>query len=628
MASPAGRARHPSPQVPLRRRLPRRQQWRHTWRRVRWSAVASLWLLGLALGYIGFSKHAAATAVALSPLDRFYLTLQLIPMNSGAVPPPVSWELEVARLLIPLVAAYTVVQALALLFVDQVQAFRLRFLHDHTVICGLGRKGSLLARSFLAQGEQVIVIERDGDDNLIQPSRDEGAIVLVGDATDPETLRRAGVHHAKYVIAVSGDDGANAEVAVRVQALCADRAEDPLTCLVHLVDPQLCNLLRERELKSGEPDGFRLEFFNTYDLGARAMLDEWPPFDAGKQVDQETSRQGRGKFDGASASAEDGTSPPHVLLVGLGSMGRGLVVRAARLWRERQDRAGKRLRITVVDRDADRKVETLHLYYPKLEKVCELIPRQIDVAWPEFERADFMNEEDGCCRLSAIYICFDNDSLGLAAALTLLQRVRGQGIPIVVRMASSTGLAALLGQPGLADDAFADLHVFPLLDRTCQPDLLLGGTHETLARAIHEEYMRQQLAAGETPATNPTILSWDELPEPIRESNRRQADHIGAKLRVAGCRLAPLTDWDAEAFEFPADRVEQLARGEHERFVVERLATGWAFAPGPKDLARKLSPDLVPWEELSEATREKDRASVRGLPRFLARAGLQVHRAR
>ena len=198
MVSPAHRARSPYPQVPLSRRSPyNRQQWRHIWHRVRWMVVAGLWFLGLALGYLGFSRHAAATAAALSPLDRFYLTLQLIPMNSGAVAPPVSWELQVARLLIPLVAAYTAVQALALVFVDRVQTFRLRFLRDHTVICGLGRKGRLLARSFLAQGEQVVVIELDEDDNLIQPSRDEGAIVLIGDATEPETLRRAGVQDRK-----------------------------------------------------------------------------------------------------------------------------------------------------------------------------------------------------------------------------------------------------------------------------------------------------------------------------------------------------------------------------------------------------------------------------------------------
>jgi hypothetical protein len=99
-------------------------------------------------------------------------------------------------------------------------------------------------------------------------------------------------------------------------------------------------------------------------------------------------------------------------------------------------------------------------------------------------------------------------------------------------------------------------------------------------------------------------------------------------LEVIGYGLAPLTDWDAEAFRFSVDQVEQMARSEHDRFVAERLAAGWTYAPGPKDLARKLSPDLVSWEELPESEREKDRAAVRGLPRFLARAGLQVYRVR
>jgi hypothetical protein len=570
-------------------------------RRVRWAALAGLWLLGLALGYIGFSKHAVAVAAGLSPLDRFYLTLQLIPLTSGAVAPPVSWELQVGRLLLPLVAAYTVVWALALVFVDQVQTFRLRFLRDHTVICGLGRQGRLLATSFLAHGQQVVVVDQDEDNNLIQPCRDEGAVVLIGDATDRETLRRAGVHRARHLIASSGDDGANAEIAVNARALSVNRAEHPLTCLVHIVDPQLCNLLRERELNAGETGGLRLEFFNVYDLGAQAVLEEYPPF-------------------------EDGRTPPHLLLLGLGSMGRSVVVRAARLWRERRIATDARLRITVVDREADRRLALLRLRYPRLEKVCELIPVQLDVLGPEFERADFLCAEDGRSRMNAVYICFDNDSLGLAAGLTLLQKIRGQPIPIVVRMASSAGLATLLGQDGNSDGSFANLHAFPWLDRTCRPDLLLGGTHETLARGIHEEHVRAQTAAGHTLQTDAALVPWDALPEHLKESNRRQADHVGAKLKAVGCGLAPLTDWDAESFSFTPEEVEVMARLEHDRFVQERRSAGRFHAPGPKNLASQTSPDLAPWEALSEGVREKDRNAVRGLPRFLARAGLQIHR--
>ena len=580
------------------------------WQARRWLFIGAAWIVALLLGYAGFSRHPDPLGNGdrlSSPLDLLYLTLQLIPMNSGAVRPPVSLELNLARFLIPALAAYTLVQALAALFFDQFQALRLRHIRDHAVICGLGRKGYLLATSFLAQGVQVVVIEQDEGDNLIQSCRDHGAMVCIGDATDRETLRRAGVHRARHVIASGGDDGANAEIAVNARALSAERAERPLTCLVHVVDPQLCNLLRERELAAGDADGLRLEFFNVYDLGAQAVLEEYPPF--------EDDQGGQGEA-------------PHFLLVGLGSMGRSLAVRAARLWRDRQPIPDARLRISVVDRQAHRKVEILHLRYPKLAKVCELIPCQMDVWWPEFEAADFLYAEDGRCRMNAVYICFDNDSLGLAAGLTLLQKLRGKGVPIVVRMAGSAGLATLLDQDGAQDGSLADLHVFPLLDRTCRPDRLLGGTHETLARAIHEEYVRAQTAAGDTPQTNPALVPWDALPEYLKESNRRQADHVGAKLKATGCGLAPLSDWDAESFSFAPEEVEVMARMEHDRFVQERRRAGWTYSPGPKNLAGKTRADLVPWEELPEAEREKDRNAVRGLPRFLARAGLQIHRLR
>jgi hypothetical protein len=155
--------------------------------------------------------------------------------------------------------------------------------------------------------------------------------------------------------------------------------------------------------------------------------------------------------------------------------------------------------------------------------------------------------------------------------------------------------------------------------------LLLGGTHETLARAIHEEYVRAQTAAGDTPQTNAALFPWDELPEHVKESNRRQADHVGAKLKAVGCGLAPLTDWDAESFSFTPEEVDVMARLEHDRFVRERRSGGWTHVPGLKNLASQTGPDLVPWEALSEGVREKDRNAVRGLPRFLARAGLQIH---
>jgi hypothetical protein len=68
-----------------------------------------------------------------------------------------------------------------------------------------------------------------------------------------------------------------------------------------------------------------------------------------------------------------------------------------------------------------------------------------------------------------------------------------------------------------------------------------------------------------------------------------------------------------------------LARREHERWWRERESDGWTFAP-QKDISAKRSPYLVPWEDLSEEIRDKDRDIVRGIPAFLARAGFRVVR--
>jgi hypothetical protein len=168
--------------------------------------------------------------------------------------------------------------------------------------------------------------------------------------------------------------------------------------------------------------------------------------------------------------------------------------------------------------------------------------------------------------------------------------------------------------------------VFGLLDRTCTPEALLAGVNETLAIAIHESYVGEQRRSGATRATNPSMVAWDHLPERLRESNRRQADHLSTKLRHVGCVVVPLVDWNGDAFRFSSAEIEQLARLEHERWMEELLAQGWKHQPREKDPAQKTHPCLVEWEALPDEIRELDRKTVRGLPSFLARVGFRVAR--
>ena len=149
---------------------------------------------------------------------------------------------------------------------------------------------------------------------------------------------------------------------------------------------------------------------------------------------------------------------------------------------------------------------------------------------------------------------------------------------------------------------------------------------EIIAQAIHAEYVRTQKAKGETTKINPALVSWEELPEHIKESNRAQALHIAEKLKAIGCEVIGSEDREAGEFEFRPEEVEQLAQMEHDRWVQERLANGWTFTAGPKDIDKKTSPWLVSYEELPEDVKELDRETVRKIPEFLAKVGLEVRR--
>jgi hypothetical protein len=148
---------------------------------------------------------------------------------------------------------------------------------------------------------------------------------------------------------------------------------------------------------------------------------------------------------------------------------------------------------------------------------------------------------------------------------------------------------------------------------------------EILARAIHDEYVRNQSRAGDTPERSNSLISWDELPEDLKESNRRQADHIGAKLREIGAAIEPHGDEESIPFRFEPDEVELLAEMEHVRWNQERTDAGWTYGHVTDHAGRK-SPSLIPWPNLPEHEKEKDRNAVRGIPALLARVGLGIVR--
>jgi len=149
----------------------------------------------------------------------------------------------------------------------------------------------------------------------------------------------------------------------------------------------------------------------------------------------------------------------------------------------------------------------------------------------------------------------------------------------------------------------------------------LASVREQLARAIHENYLREQ--QGKMPPDDPAMLPWEQLRKDLKESNRQQADQIPEKLRAVGYGLAPAAGHPPKKFEFTQKEIEDLASMEHERWMAQKVAQGWTYGP-VKDTDQKTHPWLAPWEQLPEEEKEKDRQAVRQIPDLLFQRGFEI----
>jgi hypothetical protein len=142
-----------------------------------------------------------------------------------------------------------------------------------------------------------------------------------------------------------------------------------------------------------------------------------------------------------------------------------------------------------------------------------------------------------------------------------------------------------------------------------------------LPRSIHERYCQSRVAAGELAVDNPSLRSWDQIGEDLRQANQEQADHILYKLSLLGYGLENDPQAKGPPIVFSNDEFESLAKLEHLRWSADRKLAGWTYGK-IRDNELRRHPMLVPYDELPESEKEKDRQTVRDVPFVLRSAGL------
>jgi len=488
---------------------------------------------------------------------------------------------------------------LVIYFRDKIRQIPLVFCRDHVIICGVHETAEVLVQQFRREKTKTVVIGALQQGSIeAENVRRYSTVMLDGDPKDTALLSLARVKRAKALLALTESDGMNAEIALSTMNLLEKRKGNPLPCILQISNPGLWKIIREKALSPNDWKTLRLDFYNGPALGARVLLKTYfTPF-----------------MDTLS------TTPSLFIVVGAGRLGESIIVRASREWFERNP-GSVNLEILLVDLNAVAIRDRLLATYPHLSDRVTIHPFAIGVHSAEFQSARFLKERAAVSYVLA-FVCLNDDTAGLTAALTLSHLLIGIPSKILVRMDHNPGLARLVESN---ETGAVQIIPFNSLSIAARSDLVLGGVIEVLARAIHDQYLAMMQSSQKPAASTPAAVVWDDLPERLKDANRRQAEHILDKLRSVGCDVVPMTDWLANGFLFTPGEIEYLAEMEHIRWMDTMREQGFSFG-SIRNEEEKTHPSMIPFHDLPEHEKEKDREAVRMIPHYLALIDLQIYR--
>ncbi len=511
---------------------------------------------------------------------------------------PLPWELQVARIVAPMVTVISVMLVLARDAWITLSNQRVRLMREHIVLVGLDELSWHFARACADSALPLAVIESDAGNPRIERVRRLNVPVIIGDPMSTTILRRSGVRRAANLVAFM-NDAANVELTVSVKTLLEHTGRlsgaAPLRIHCHMTDPSLAHGLEDYPKLFLGRDLVETSFFNADELAARKLsLDH--PSDVY-----------------ADAMARDRV---HIVIVGATRMARQVLLQAANT----AHFASQNLpRVTVCASDVQRFVDALCADHPGLSHAVEITGIE---APPTLQTLRRITDDSAIAGVSQFVVCGKDDAESLAKALvlrraTLLQR--DANAPILLHMRTSGGLARMLESVEPDPETPDGLAAFGTLDEILNEETIINARQDDLARALHENYLDEGARHADFAPEAPSHMPWRNLAEGYRRDNRHEADHLDSKLRAVGC-----VESDVDAVTtFEPDEIELIARIEKNRFIASRYVAGWRHGLARSAFGKVT--DLRPPEALAD--RSYDLASAASTPQILRhRAGRGIRR--
>lgn len=478
----------------------------------------------------------------------------------------------------------------------------------HIVISGDNPAALSLALDSRRYKDSVILIANALSDDTALGLRRKGITVIEGDATHHETLRGSRAHHASHVVAFAPDDTVNLQIEAAVRRLIGDSKRKP-PISVHVSTRSSVLLKEAREMRS---------------MQMRRGKDAAPPIDPKPFSLEEISARALIQSESQnilSLAKQLGQDRVHVVFFGFDQGGEAVAERVlVSLWSAHFEAP----RITVLTPNP----ETTGNGFRARHREAFAHPQvwAADASFMPFDwdaasiTDDLLNDiEQARGKPTAIVVATGTDPGNIHLALALKRACnRGQRwpVPIFMRETSQSEFSKEYAKGDETEELDAYLQAFGAHQSNATRSRIIDGNLDRGAAIAHEHYnkglgKRDVMSMKELQAAT---RDWADVPETYRAANRAVSDSAMTKLWDAGWTPMKRGERGGEtAPTIPDAMIDMMARREHDRWVAERLVSGWRpTAPGEKRNNDLMIHDkLVPWDALSEADKNNDVVQVR-----------------
>jgi hypothetical protein len=477
----------------------------------------------------------------------------------------------------------------------------------HVVIAGDSAAALSLAQDCRKRKDSVIMIADGLAEETALGLRRKGVIVLEGDATQVETLRTARAHHAAHVIAYEPDDTANLQVEAAVRRLVGDAKRKP-PIGVHVATRSAMLLKEAREMRSAQvrkkkatPPPIDPKPFSLEEMAARAL------------VQKESQAL-------LSLAQQLGQDRLHVVFFGFDAAAEAVAERVLMsMWSAHFEAP----RLTVLVPDAE--VAESGFKARHREAFANPGAWTADIAFLPFdwntasvgvEVLEMVEQARGKPTAIVVSTGADPGNIHLSIALKRLCN-NGQRwpVPIYMRETSQSEFSQQYAKGDETPELDAYLLAFGAHQVNSTRARIIDGLLDQGAAIAHEHYNKGlgKKDAMSMKELQSAMKDWSDVLETYRAANRAVADAAMVKVWDAGFRTAAKGEKGDTALSVPPDMMEKMARREHDRWMAERLMSGWRpTAPGEARNNDLMAHDkIVGWDHLNEVDRNNDVVQVR-----------------